>query len=382
MTRKRAVAVFVVTLGILIMAGASGAEQTGQTTTASGTDDAVKALNAQRDLVKAQSDLVTAQKGLIDAMFPAFASNFGKSGEVKIDTGEGDKFHATAKAADALRSAASEVCKAVALRVPSETAQTDTAAGDGKAPRKKTIALFTDDDRRALAAYRVANGDGLFLKAQLEAVVAKKSGGSVVTEAVPPGLAIFGAGMLLSEIADFTKLFRTDRTLFFSAPDLPEQLLVDLIAACPDLAVSFPAAGVDAAFASGDSEFMKLVDALRALRQKIAANSDNKDLIDHYEQFMTKLLALDDAKFPVLFSVLRGEAAMRSATTAEKRILTVRLVTKGGTTMKTSNIWREDRFYASGGVIVSYRYTVSDTLVAADVIALDSGFSRLSLDTP
>lgn len=364
--RTRLVAITVGTLIMSVQSNAQQGEPDAPGSTQGANAEAIKAITDRTNVLQAQKDLIDAQKSIIDAMFPSFGDKFGKSGEATIESGEGDKFHATSKSAEALREAAGTLYAAVAA-----------------ASENKKIALVTDDDRRSISAYIIARKDVESLGSSLQKIIDEEK---QTQDTKGVGLAPYAVGQLLSEIAQFTKLFRTDHSLFFTTPNLPEQLFVDLVAASAKgkQEIIYPAAGLDVTFSQEGSPFLQLLKSLGDKRAQLssAATNKNKDLLDHYEKFMSALLAVDDSKFPLLFYVIRGESATNAIKEAEGRILTVKLTHQAGTTMRVSSVWRRDRLFASGGVIVSYRYTDGATVVTADVVTVDAGLSEIPLGSP
>jgi hypothetical protein len=102
-------------------------------------------------------------------------------------------------------------------------------------------------------------------------------------------------------------------------------------------------------------------------------------LLTRIDTFVSDLLAAEGTTEAPLVSILRGEV-LADAFKGNRPVLSLKLVKQGGISMTTSSIWREDRLYVGGGVIVSYRFSENDRLVRAEVIPkVDPNLTRINL---
>lgn len=368
----------VVAMGICIMAGEGKAADDAGTEQEQSAKN--KALTEERNIIKLQQEIIEAQKGTINSMFPSFGEKFGKAGSVALESGEGDKFHTAIRSAEALRTAAEKIYSAVNAAVPQPVA----------------VALLTDDDMHSVPIYLIASEEVKLLDLQMKEALKKAKSPPPIDKGVTGVPPIYAAGLALSQIAEFARLFRTDRALYFSTPNLPEQVLRDLLEAQAhkpketskgvreEKRLSLVTTSQDKVLIPENSEFLKLLESLRNIRSQFSAEEleKNKDLIGHLDEFMSGLLSADDKKFPLLFQVLLGEETKSVMKKAERRVLTVKLLQQGGTTMQTSSIWRSDRLFVSGGVIASYRLSQDGAVIAADVVPASSDMTEVPLKTP
>ena len=122
-------------------------------------------------------------------------------------------------------------------------------------------------------------------------------------------------------------------------------------------------------------------------KSKTDSASSKKDRVTavliSLDAMLTRLSTLDPAtKVPGLVTILRGELAQGLLEIAKGHILSVKVVVKGGSSLKTSSIWRNDRLYASGGVVISYRISDAASLgkiESAGVLTVESDFVPIPL---
>lgn len=325
-------------------------------------------LNDRKAVIAAQNELIDTQTKLIKSTYPAFDDKFGKAGGVTIESAERDKFHVTARAAGAFADVAR---KLVAIaKVPLQP--------DQKATRP--VLLLTESDRAAWQTYLVEN---IALQG-LESRVGDALG--TRPKAFAPMAGLYAAGLALSQIAGFTKLFRTDKSVAFTDALIPDEALLDQVAAgLPADGTYYPAAEIDGSMASNyDSDYLGKLNALLPRRAELVAKGDAaKDLLKEVDDLATRLVTQDaTSKVPLLLTVLRGELAGKHASLPGVLVLSVKVVSKGGTSLKTSSIWRGDRLYASGGLIASYRLADGQNsfrLLKAGIVSSESGFVEVPL---
>lgn len=323
----------------------------------------IDTINDRKTLIEAQSGLLKAQTELIKNTYPALG-DVGKKGALSIESGERDKFHVTLRSSEAFDAVAKNVVEIVKTHVPNDR-----------------ITLLVDGDRSAVAVY-VAEDIALgALDAKITALLQKPA--PVAPQALGTGL--FELGTALVSVAQFTQLFRTDTSLAFTDSQLPDELLTDLIAVKMKDKVLYPAGELDRFLLKDvESAFAKRLKVVLARRGDLLAKGDAaKEVLQELTAFAGRLLATDAATKTIgLFNVLRGELVQQHMTDSKGLTLTVKVVTKGGASMKTSSIWREDRLYASGGLIATYR--IAETIpqarvVATDVVSSESGFHQVPL---
>ncbi|MGK5078906.1 hypothetical protein [Janthinobacterium sp. HLX7-2] len=340
-------------------------------------------VNPKQDIVDAAKDETTLNEAiaaknkseatLAASEFPAFPDGFGKAGTVTVDAADRDKFHVTARTAESFKKAA----QALAATLP--------AAKAGK-----MSILLTDADRNAVAVYfKESQRIGAITK-DMCALVNDKA--LIKPEAFGPEL--IGVGSLLNEIAQFAKLFRTDKSISFTSTDLADDILFDLLAVAASDKLIYPAGGIDALLdGSYATEFAKAVRTMtqcRAAPPKAPITSDkDKATVAAVDALATELASADTVtRQPILLSALRGELVQNSLASANA-FLSVKVAAKGGASLKTSSIWRSDRLYAAGGVVVAYRLTekgdpgqgnvIVPKVLIADVITQETEFVQVPL---
>lgn len=331
---------------------------------------AIDDLNDKKALIKAERDLLEAQAALIKNEYPALPDGFGKKGSLTIEASERDKFHVSARAAESFAQVAAQIATAV---------EKDCEA---------TCVLMTDTDRVALLLYwdekatleRTARG--------VESLL-----GKVKLEAIPEGpLPIVTLGAVLMQAAQLTQIVRTDKSLAFGDAAVPDELLFDYVVFKLKAKVLYPTGTVDGIISGKiTSDFRKNLEALLVRRSALVAASADKNkkekadaLIKQVDDFATRLTTVDAAtKKPLLLSVLVGEVVDQHLKVASGRSLTLKVLSKGGSSLKTTSIWRSDRLYAAGGIVAMYRVTEGDsagTIKNVGVAIAETHFKRIPLD--
>lgn len=326
-------------------------------------------INDRKALIDAQDALIKSQIALIKDSYPAFGEDFGKKGALTIESGERDKFHVTARSAAAFAAVADELA---ALVKPE--------ADEGKRP----IVILVDADRIAFQLYWTEKLALDSLQARVAAVLQE----SVTFAPQAVGTALFTVGTALSQLAQFTQIFRTDKNVAFTDSLLPDEFLLDLVVLrLPVASVRYPSGELDR-FLSKDfqSPYAKqLSDVLSKHGRLLASGEAAKNVLGELTTLSTRLVTPDaTTKVPALLTVLRGELVQGHVSQAEARTLSVKIASKGGTSLKTSSIWRSDRLYASGGLIVTYRIAdagPNSKVLKAGVVSSESGFVRIPLDS-
>jgi hypothetical protein len=332
----------------------------------------IDALTKKKNILQLQSDIAKLEVDKQKNAFPKFDDDFGKKGALTIESAERDKFHVTARSAEAFPIVASKLVEIVAAQ-------------------PGPVVLLTDLDLAALAVYRAEKSklDRLYERAQTILGKTPSKPKSLTPEAA--GAAIMGVGSLLGEIAQFTQLFRTDKSVSFTESLLPDNLVFDLVAMKSPSKIIYPTVQMDALiagripsqFADEFSEVVNLGREITQLKDKKKEQQATAFIAD-LDATVIRLASLEvSSKQPILASVLRGELAKDAIDVAKGRILTINVVTKGGTSLKTSSIWRSDRLYASGGLIVTYRLVAGDstpTVIDAGAIVSESKFVEVKLD--
>jgi hypothetical protein len=322
-------------------------------------------MNSEKAFLEAQSALFKARVDSEKQQFPGFGDNFGKSGASSFEAAGRDKFHVTAKTAGAYQIAAKELAKIL--------------LGEQEAS-----VLLTEADRNSVPAYLNESTRltriGLEVRQLLGASLAPEASGSA---------ALIGVGSLLSELAQVTKLFRTDKNVSFSDVDLPDELLTDLIAVEAGAKVIYPSAYVDSlldgSYATTFAQGLKQILSRRSELLKLTgANKAKADVVlTEINQWASQLTAPDaTTKLPLLLTVLRGEVVSGAIKGVSGRTLNIKVLAEGGSSLKTSSIWRSDRLYASGGVVVSYTIAKGGTapaIIKAGLITSETPFQRIPL---
>lgn len=323
-------------------------------------------INDSKALIEAQDNLLKAQTALIRDTYPALG-DLGKKGALTVETADRDKFHVTARSAQAFALIADQLVAVL-----------------GADPVKAgPIVLLQDSDRAATQVYVL---EAMALES-LEAKVA-----SLLAEPPKATPMALGGGLLelsaiLTQVGQFTQLFRTDKSVSFTDSLLSDDVLMDLVAwkIGSGRTVHYPAGELDRFFAKDfTSDYSTRLRALLRKRDAVAKLGDKgKAVFDEMTTLATRLSTPDAAtKLPPLLVVLRGELVQNYLSTDGVSLLTVKVVTKGGASLKTSNFFRSDRLYAAGGAVISYRVATSgknSKTVSSGVLTAESGFVEVPL---
>lgn len=323
-------------------------------------------INQQKALLTAQDELLKLQAALIKDASPSLGDNFGKKGALTIESAERDKFHVTARSAAAFAGVADELAQRV-------------KADPGKGP----IVILVDVDRAAFQVYWNEKFALDGLDARIRQVLKKPA----AAQAQALGMTVFAVGTALAQLAQLPQLFRADKSVAFTDSLLPDELLLDLLALrLPADRVKYPSGEFDSIMAKDfTSRYVdKLKEVLDQRSALVGAGDAGKDALEELKALSTRLAASDaTTKVPGLLTVLRGEIVANHVAKPDARTLSIKVASKGGASLKTSSIWRSDRLYASGGLIVSYRLADASStanVLQAGVVSVESGFARIRLD--
>ncbi|MCQ9376301.1 hypothetical protein NMQ14_18820 [Methyloversatilis sp. XJ19-13] len=327
----------------------------------------VDAINNKKALIEAQDALMKAQVALLKNRFPAFSEDFGNAGALTIESAERDKFHVTARSAEAFRSAARQIANAI--------------KNDGN-----PVVLMTDADRASVPTFWSERA----ALQRVDSEIIKLLGDIPKDPDKESSLALFGIGTIMSQVAQFTQLARTDRSLAFTDSLLPDELLYDLVAIELSQTALYPGAAVDAILATGAaSTFAKQFDAI-AKRRATLTKVDGKDkekaaaVLAEFDELSARLVAVDaSTEMPLLLTVLRGELVDQFLIASKGRTLSIKVASKGGTSLKVTSVWRSDRLYAAGGVVASYRLTApgpNGGIAKAGVVISETPFKYIPLE--
>jgi len=361
--------------------------------------DAIKQLqdqkalsDAQKDLIKSQADALAAQKDLINAQFPKFSG--GKSGEIAFSGSSVDSFHANLFAYDALSSLACKLAK-------------NAAFADAK-----RVLLMSNEDLVSVVATRQ-------VQYQIDQLV--KDYKSLLPEDIKFEVAItqlpYAVGTALSSIADLGRLFRTDQKISQENISLSDTDLANALIGCDPKKFVLPSSlslssyFLDAPNASalwnaykeaGDYR-SQVISKLKRARVELATMDASKladkagdrakyiqlktraDRIDSLLERHTSLDGIvlgvnETTKEPILVRLLRGEAIKNVVANKNEKavLLTASVVLKGGFSVVSQSIWREDKFYSRGGLVISYRAQNPDgSVIASGFMSEESSPARV-----
>ena len=326
----------------------------------------IDALNDEKALLEARSALDKAKATGIKERFPGFDKDFGKEGALIIESAERDKFHVTARAADAFLIAAQKL-----------------AAIHSEVPGKSV--LLTNLDRSAVPTYWRENRRLIKIATEVRDLLGPK-----VTPEALPAAGILSVGSMLSELAQFTKLVRGDKSIAFAVTDLPDEILLDALTVAAKGSVLYPASTLDALLdGSYPTEFGKILLDVTKRRSELltapgAKQARAKAVLAELDAMAADLSAADTlTQAPLLMTVLRGEVVNRDLISTNGQVFAIKIVAKGGTSLKDSRIWRSDRPYAAGGVVTAYRITTggtSPTILRAGVVTQETAFQQIPLN--
>lgn len=325
----------------------------------------IDAMNHTRAFVEAETALLKANIDAAKQKFPGLGDSSGKSGELSFDTAGRDKFHVSARTAEAYQSAAKELAKILLDEQEACVLLTDAD--------RNSVPVFLNESTRLMRIF-------LELRELVEIPVVQE--GSVAAS-------IVGAGSLLTELAQITRLFRSDKAVSFTDADLPDELLTDLIAVEAKNKVIYPNAYLDSLLDGSYStnfgqSLKKVLDRRNDLRKVTGVNKVKAEtLMAEITQWSLQLTNADAiTRAPMLLTILRGEVVTEAMKRAGGRTLNVKVLAEGGTSLKTSNIWRSDKLYASGGVVISYRVAkggLAPSITKAGVISSETPFQLIPL---
>lgn len=316
----------------------------------------------KKTLAEAKTEALKADAELIKAQSPLLGTDFGKKGDIAI-TGT-----------DTVR---------VVSRVTAGLQQTANQIGEFLRNEKDPVVLLTDLDRTAIARYWNEKETISRLKRKSSDLLHDNE-----TASSAEATQIYALGLLLSQVAQFSQLLRTDKSIAIVSSNLSEDLLLDLIAAQTPQKTLYPSAGIDALLSgSSPSQFAKDVAALPSLRERLVKLSEPakkdtaKGLVTQIDEFLQRLAAADtELKSTNLLLALRGELASGYIDAAQGRIFSVKILAQGGLTMTSKSMWRGDKYYVSGNTVVSYRLTSAkgvSTVLMADIITTDVPFKEI-----
>lgn len=323
----------------------------------------IEALNDKKALLEAKEAISKAENSLAKSEFEAFPDNFGKKGNLTLSGT--DTVRVTAKTALAMK----QVAKQIANLLKAESG---------------SVVLLTDADRMSIPVYKVEKDSADRLLSAARKLL--EDGPPVAAESAE----LLALGTMLSQFAQFTQLFRTDKTVSFVQTTLPDDLLLELISANAPNAL-YAAADLDGLLAGRFASLVgkTLTDLARARdslkqiadpKKKEAATALSAQIDEGFKRLMSNNEA---AKTLCLLVVLRGELVSGYLDAANGREMSVRILAQGGTTIKTESIWRSDRYYVSGSIVASYRListAPSGSVMKADVISSDGPFDRIPLE--
>jgi hypothetical protein len=326
----------------------------------------IDALNDKAALLEAKHklDKLRAEGG--GEQFPALPQGTGKAGTLEFVSDNRDKFHVTARTADAFQKAAEKLA--------------------WELQGLDSLTLLGLTDKAALAAYRVEHIRILQLQGSVQRL----------TGPAPESMGVIGIAALLIQLSQITQIVREDKSISFTASELPDEIFLDLLAVRMGNKLRYPAASLEAAYTGGyPTDLQNSIRAILARRQLLVdivnstttakGRKDNAAaLLGEIDDLAGKLVALDaTTKQSYLMTLVRGEAAERSMRETEGRSLQVSLPSQGGMSLKTSSIWRSDRLYASGGVVVAFRVTggsATPTVLRAGVLSVETPFVEIPLN--
>jgi hypothetical protein len=324
-------------------------------------------IDAQKASVDSQTQLLGSQKSLLDAMFPQITG--GKTGAVTFDASTNIGPLAQPGATEALNALAGSICKAVV----------DT--------KSTSVVLATDADLKLLAQARWINLQLAGLTEGYASVAIAQPTGAQTTNAFPPGLALYGIGAALKEVASFAQLFRTDTTIYSATVKIDQDSLNAAVAGClRNLKVAevfLPKALLVNSLTFPSTSAVQ--DSLLALeKQRGKADTELNTLAgkpdDVSKRRIARLTALNtsmDAVIsslfatsekspePLLVGVLAGEAMQRKIGGGTV-ILQTTLSSAAAAGIKRTSLWRSDRLYSWATVTVNYAlFDSSGNVIAA-----------------
>ena len=291
--------------------------------------DQIDDYNNKKDLIDAQKDLLTSQKALIDVMYPVI-SNLGKSGTITKGTSNIDPFHATTQTYQALHTAAEKVCSAIEIK------------------DSEKVLLISEGDGVAVAQFKIINEQLKIINVKL---AEEKNRDANIPRTLAVGTVLYSLAALSNSLASFTKIFRTDREFSSEVVEISagdwESMLAGKCNKKLDTATT-----LDAYLINQPSNFLKTFHEVMTNKAVLENDKSKADMLKELSPSLTKLNELISNETS-LKKILRSEYLVGKVKTTPS-VLTTKVIKAIGFNMKTSNIWRSDKLYASGSVVVSY----------------------------
>ena len=336
-------------------------------------------LEAEKATIEAEVDRNKARLELLQQQFPVITG--GNSGSIKFEASKGAyAIGAWEMVFQRMAEGASELCKSL----------NDTF----KSANLKEVILVSEDDLQLPAAYIIVSGEQKRLQLELDAILVIKVDKPSV-EPPPVVASIPAIGAIFNSAVSIAKLFRTDITLHPEATTVNVTSVKDEIAKClstRQIIVNYPALFArHALLSSSGSEFLVQLQKLSADRRSAESKvlqmpsasrpANALPLFAQVDKFMGDLVGASavSAEVPLL-SVVRGEA-IQLGLANNTSMLMVGIPQQGGLSMITSNVWRSDRLFVGGGMIISYRLSNKGSILASGTIAkVDPKMKRVTLD--
>jgi hypothetical protein len=234
--------------------------------------------------------------------------------------------------------------------------------------------IVSDNDIKLIAQARAFALQLKSLVTAYESVKISSDSAKLTTNALPAGIALYGAGAALKEVASFTQLFRTDTTLYTAVVNVDQETLVHAVAGCTikvNRTFYTPKSLLVSSLSKPDqSDILMNLKRLSELRinadAEMARLSGTTKADDKAKQ--TKLIALNttmDAMISTIFttsekvpepqfvSILAGEAILQKVGDGAN-LFRVTLVNAAATGVKRTSIWLSDRLYSWSTVTVDY----------------------------
>lgn len=325
-----------------------------QGTAAQAPADWNKLLNSQNEVIKSAFSLLAAE---------------ARKGELSVSDSERDKFHVTARTAEAFTTIADRLAELT------ENART-TVAGV-----RRPLVILADADTTAVHAFVREDILLAALESRVRALLPEQERRERVLT-LATGVA--AAGSLLTLAGEVARIFRSDRNLAYTSADLSDDVLLDLVAAQCDLDnLRYPAGELDRLLdAYYESAYARRLEALLQQKTELAALGDQgSTVLDELSGLLNRLAEVPaGSKTTLLFTLLRGELVRDALQTEDAISLSVGVISKGGTSMKVSHSLKSDTLFAAGGLIVSYRICAQGKdarLLTAGILVEESGFKEV-----
>lgn len=325
-----------------------------QGTAAQAPADWNKLLNSQNEVIKSAFSLLAAE---------------ARKGELSVSDSERDKFHVTARTAEA--------CTAIAVRLAELTENARTTVAGVRRP----LVILADADTAAVHAFVREEILLAALESKVRALLPEQERRERVLT-LAAGVA--AAGSLLTLAGEVGRIFRSDRNLAYTIADLSDDVLLDLVAAqCASENLRYPAGELDRLLDPHyESAYARRLEALLQQKTELAALGDEAStVLDELGNLLNRLAEIPaGSKTTLLFSLLRGELVRDALQTEDAISLSVGIISKGGTSMKVSHSLKSDTLFAAGGLIVSYRICAQGKdarLLTAGILVEESGFKEV-----